>query len=170
MLAVLKVRTSVLVGALACAALACAAQGADSGATAPTFVPVARSAQVILEATRAPAPLTLRARRASGPLPLAVSALTLSIDGRSVSATAHGDGTWSASWPAGAAAGAGRFEVVLAHDGIRELLSGTLPSAAAGPNSAAGEGLLGNHKQMAWWILNIAIVLIAVIAISRRMS
>jgi hypothetical protein len=27
-----------------------------------------------------------------------------------------------------------------------------------------------DHKQLAWWILNIAIVLIAAIAISRRMS
>ena len=30
--------------------------------------------------------------------------------------------------------------------------------------------LLGDHKQLAWWILNIAIVLIAAIAISRRLS
>jgi hypothetical protein len=170
MLAVLKVRTSVIVGALACALFACTAPAADSGATVPAFVPVARSALVILEATRAPALLTLRARRASGPLPLAVSALTLSVDGHSVSATAHGDGTWTASWPAGAAAGEGKFEAVLAHDGIRELLSGTLPAGAAAPSSTGAEGLLGNHKQMAWWILNIAIVLIAVIAISRRMS
>jgi hypothetical protein len=27
-----------------------------------------------------------------------------------------------------------------------------------------------SHKQLAWWILNIVIVLIAAIAISRRMS
>jgi len=26
------------------------------------------------------------------------------------------------------------------------------------------------HKQMAWWVLNVVIVLIGVIAISRRMS
>ena len=30
--------------------------------------------------------------------------------------------------------------------------------------------VLRDHKQMAWWILNITIVLIAVLAISRRMS
>lgn len=58
--------------------------------------------------------------------------------------------------------------MVLAHDGIREVLSGPLPAALGAP--AAPAGLFGNHKQMVWWVLNIAIVLIAVMALSRRMS
>jgi hypothetical protein len=37
------------------------------------------------------------------------------------------------------------------------------------PQSGNGAGAL-IHKQMAWWILNIVIVLIGVVAVSRRMS
>ena len=43
------------------------------------------------------------------------------------------------------------------------------PAAPVAATNAAA-GLLGSHKQLAWWILNIAIVLIAALAISRRMS
>jgi hypothetical protein len=43
------------------------------------------------------------------------------------------------------------------------------PPPAPAPAGAAAD-LLHDHKQLAWWILNITIVLIAVIAISRRMS
>ncbi len=74
-------------------------------------------------------------------------------------------------WPQPPASGAHRLEVMVAHDGIREVLDGTVATAAAAaPVAAGGRGLLRDHKQLAWWILNIAIVLIAVIAISRRMS
>ena len=59
---------------------------------------------------------------------------------------------------------------MVAHDGIREVFDGTVAAAAAAPVAAGGSGLLRDHKQLTWWILNIAIVLIAVIAISRRMS
>src|SRR5207244_538922 len=42
------------------------------------------------------------------------------------------------------------------------------PSGAA--KAAGVASLWRDHKQMAWWILNITVVLIATIAISRRMS
>ena len=46
-----------------------------------------------------------------------------------------------------------------------------MPLGAPGPaTSGAASALSASHKQLAWWILNIVIVLIAVIAISRRMS
>jgi hypothetical protein len=148
---------------LAIALIACAA-----AAAAPAFVPVARSALVTLEAARSPAGLTLRAARVSGAQPLGVSGMSVSIDGRTLAARANADGSWSALWPAGGAADGKQLEVVVSHDGIREVLSGPLPAALAAP--AAPAGLLGNHKQMVWWVLNIAIVLIAVMAVSRRMS
>ena len=65
------------------------------------------------------------------------------------------------------------LEVSVGHDGIHEVLSGRLAAAGApGPatSGAAGASGSGRQKQLAWWILNIVIVLIAVIAISRRMS
>ena len=62
--------------------------------------------------------------------------------------------------------------MLFTHDGIREVLSGTLPPTATGGAAAnAGRtGVLGAHKQLAWWILNITVVLIAALAISRRAS
>jgi len=67
-----------------------------------------------------------------------------------------------------------RLEVVVAHDGIREVLGGRITVAGEGSAAARHAGgtasVLRDHKQMAWWILNITIVLIAAIAISRRLS
>ena len=45
---------------------------------------------------------------------------------------------------------------------------GAAPAGAA--SSGAARLISGSHKQFFWWILNIAIVLIAAIAISRRIS
>jgi hypothetical protein len=56
-------------------------------------------------------------------------------------------------------------DVTVAHDGIREILSGKVSLA-----EATGGSLLGDHKQMAWWVLNIVIVLIAAMAFSRKKS
>jgi len=151
---------------LAGGGLACGLAAADS--PAPPFTPVAHSALLTLDAAGTPAELTLRVRRTQGDAPLAVTALAVSIDGRSVPATVHADGTWSVPWPPGPQH-AGTIEAVVTHDNLREVLSGTLPAAVTG-GSAGGSGLLRSHKQMAWWILNIAIVLIAAIAISRRLS
>jgi hypothetical protein len=75
--------------------------------------------------------------------------------------------------PAGAQDAGKTIEVTVGHDGIHEVLSGRLASATGAPDSAtpgAASAPSASHKQMVWWILNIAIVLIAVIAISRRVS
>jgi len=151
---------------LAVGALACGVAGAES--PTPAFTPLAHSALLTLDAAGTPAGVTLRLRRIPGDAPLAVTTLAVSIDGSSVPATARVDGTWSVPWPAGQQH-AGTIEVVVTHDDVREVLSGTLPPGVAG-GSAGGSGMLRSHKQMAWWILNIAVVLIAAIAISRRLS
>ena len=157
---VFRMRLWLAVGILACVVLAQAAPGAP-----PAFAPVAHSALVTLEAARTAGGLELRLRRPQGNAPVPVTAITVSIDGHSVAATAAADGTWSVPWPGGNASGDGQLEVVLTHDGIREVLSGRVPGGTAG--AASG---LRDHKQLAWWILNIGIVLIAVLAISRRMG
>jgi hypothetical protein len=77
----------------------------------------------------------------------------------------------------------GTLDVTVMHDGIRELLQATIPwpkAAAPAPAPAAarapaaaptpGAGGTGVHRQIVWWILNIAIVLIAALALSRRRS
>jgi hypothetical protein len=168
--------------ALAGGSLPCAGEprAADSGSAPLTAV--ARSALVSLEADAAPAGLTLRLRRAADQTPLPATELTVSVAGRTARATARADGSWFA--PLAAAVGAGDgLEVVVAHDGIREVLSarflapGTTAGAGASGSSSSGAvnsrgaaSLWRDHKQMAWWVLNITVVLIAAIAISRRMS
>jgi hypothetical protein len=83
------------------------------------------------------------------------------------------DGSWFVPLP-GVALANEQLDVVVAHDGIREALSGRFTVAGAGTpgarNANGAASALRDHKQVAWWILNITIVLIAVIAISRRLS
>jgi hypothetical protein len=67
----------------------------------------------------------------------------------------HGDGS---------ADNAHDVEIIVPHDGIREILSGKLTAT----QTSSGSSLLGDHKQMAWWVLNIAIVFIAATVLSRR--
>jgi hypothetical protein len=141
---------------------------AAGAAPAAVFAPLAHSALIVLETARLPAGLTLQLRRTDGAA-LAVTDLVVSIDGRTVAATVAGPQRWSVPWPQPPTGGAHRLEVVVAHDGIREVLDGTIANAAAAA-PAAGGGALHAHQQLVWWVLNIAIVFIAVIAISRRMS
>jgi hypothetical protein len=139
-----------------------------AAAPVAVFAPLAHSALIVLEAARLPAGLILQLHRADGTA-LAVTDLAVSIDGRTVAATVAGPQRWSVPWPQPPTGGAHRLEVLVAHDGIREVLDGTIPTAAASA-PAAGSGPLHAHQQLLWWILNIVIVFIAAIAISRRMS
>jgi len=58
-------------------------------------------------------------------------------------------------------------QIIVGHDGIREILEGQLPPP---PEKISVNGLLGGHGQLAWWIINIGVVLIGVIALSRKKS
>jgi hypothetical protein len=149
--------------ALFCLALLAATARAATAALAP----LAHSAQVSVEGASTPAGLALRIVPTPPATSLAVSGVSVSVDGKSVAATRAADGSWLA--PLGSPGSGERLEIMVDHDGIREVLTaGAVPAAAAPP--APATGLLGDHKQMAWWILNIAIVLIAALAISRRRS
>ena len=141
----------------------------------PPLAPLAHSALLVVEAAPASGGLALRVRRAGGQAPLVVDDLSLTIDGRSEPATARADGSWFAARPAGVEDAGKTLEVTVGHDGIHEVLSGRLaPSTVAGGTAPAPSGagglMSGSHKQLFWWILNIAIVAIAAIAISRRTS
>lgn len=154
---------------LAGVSLACDAQPRPGDASPEPLTVAARSALATLEARAAPAGVTLRLRRAADGAPLRATDLAVSIEGRSAPATALGDGDWSVPLARSVAAG-DRLEVVLAHDGVREVLGGRF-AAPGGTTPAGGAARFWrDHKQTAWWILNVVIVLIAAIAISRRMS
>jgi hypothetical protein len=59
--------------------------------------------------------------------------------------------------------------VRVTHDGVSEILNAHIALVAAQPAAAPGV-LAGAHRQIVWWILNIAIVLIAALVIARRTS
>jgi hypothetical protein len=145
-----------------------------AGAQAPAdarFTPLAHSALVSVDAAMlAPDTLTLRIRQPGGQAVAAPVEVAVTAQGRNLPVTANTDGTWTVVLKDSGGKPPAKLDLVIGHDGIRELLSGTAAAPASGTATATATGLLGNHKQLAWWILNIAIVLIAAIAISRRMS
>ena len=121
----------------------------------------------------APAGLALRLRATVAGAALSVTDVSVSLDGVSAPARRQADGSWFVPLPPAPVARDGKLDVFVLHDGIREVLSGRIappPAGSADSGRGSGSGVLREHKQLAWWILNIAIVLIAAIAISRRMS
>jgi hypothetical protein len=152
------------------AVLALTAVAPHIGPVDPIPAPLAHSALLTLEGAAVPGAVILRVRPTSA-APLGVSDIAVTINGKAAALSARADGGWRAVLPPGTASGAGTLEVAVTHDGIRELLQASLPLTAAdvAPASAA-PGRWGVHNQIFWWILNIAIVLVAALAISRRMS
>ena len=153
-------------GVLVCVALAWADSPSGSA-----FAPVAHSALVTVEGVVASDTLVLRVRRSADQRPLAGAQLAVTADGRGIPVTARPEGTWSVPLKDLARA-PGKLSIEVSHDGVREVLEAQLPGgpAAAPPGQARGVVSTLIHKQMSWWILNIVIVLIGVIAVSRRMS
>jgi len=150
--------------ALLAAALGRAAAGASPAAP---LQPLAHSAQVEIDAAPTPQGLSLRVLPVQPGAALNVTGVTVSAGaGRSVAATPEADGSWRVPLAPGEA-GARKVQIVVAHDGIREVLDAEEPARAA---PAPPGGGWADHKQLAWWILNIVIVLIAAFAISRRMA
>jgi hypothetical protein len=108
--------------------------------------------------------LLLWIRRVSDKSLLSSDDLTVTVDGKTEAVTRARGRAYELPLNDLRGAGARDVEFIVAHDGIREILAGKVSLAEAG---SAG-GLLRDHKQVGWWILNIVIVLIAAIAISRR--
>lgn len=125
---------------------------------------VARSAQLILTATPSDHALTLQVDRISDHQPIAgQGGVTVTLDGHSVPVTAQPGGRYLLSTRA-ESAGTHSLGVVVSHDGISELLTGTVTV----PQRRGALDVLQGHGMFAWWVLNIAVVLIAVLVISRR--
>jgi hypothetical protein len=125
---------------------------------------VAHSALLTLSAAPADHALSLQVARVSSHQRIVGSGnITVTLDGHSVPVTAQPDGTYIVS-TRDQTAGAHSLGVVVSHDGIRELLSGTVTV----PRQLSTLDELESHGMFAWWVLNIAVVLIAVMVISRR--
>lgn len=125
---------------------------------------VARSALLTLTAAPSDHSLALQVSRISDHRPIVgPGKVTATLDGRAVPVTARADGTYLLS-TRDQSAGTHPLSVVVSHDGIRELLTGTVTV----PQQQSFFDMLQGHGMLAWWVLNIAVVLIAVIIISRR--
>ena len=147
--------------------LAATAVAPHDGPVEPLLAPLAHSAQLTLEGASVPGALLLRVRPLAGGTPLEPAELSVAVEGKELPASPRADGALRVALPA-AAAGSVQVDVTVTHDGIRELLSARLPVEPAAAPAAASR--FGVHTQLLWWVLNIAIVLIAVITISRRVS
>ena len=125
---------------------------------------VASSALLTLTAAPADHALSLQVARTSDHRLIAGPGnVTATLDGHSVPLAAQSDGTYLLS-TSGQTGGTHALGVVVSHDGIRELLTGTVSLPQHGNILESIEG----HGMSAWWVLNIVVVLIAVLIISRR--
>ena len=133
----------------------------------PPVIPVAHSALLTIDATPKGDILELHVKHAGNAIPIDGQNVTVSVDGRNQPVTPEPEGTFALSTKDLAGDGERQLDIIVAHDGIREILSGkvTVPKA-----SSATSDLWRDHQQMAWWILNISVILIAVMAFSRRSS
>lgn len=142
------------------------ASAADAPAPAPT-IPVAKSADLVINASPTSEGLELRILHAANQIPIDGRDVTATVDGKSQPLTVEKEvGTFLL--PAkDLGEGDRQLEITVAHDGIREILSGkvTIPKS-----STSGAPWDSTRKQMLWWVLNIAVVLIAVLAFSKRSS
>jgi len=158
---------------LSLAALILASPSLLNAAEPPAAPPavIAHSALVTLEGAPSASGITLRVRsNAAGGAALTVSEIAVSLDGRPQTVTARADGGFDVALTAAARRGEGHLEVTVAHDGIREVLTGQLPRAAGGAAPGAALATSASRKQLWWWVLNIAVVLVGALAIARRMS
>lgn len=126
--------------------------------------PIAHSALLTVEATVTADALQLSIRRVSDKSLVNSDDITVAVDGRNQSVTHEKGSIYEVPINDLRGDGARDVDVTVAHDGIREIVSGKVSVAEA---SSAGS-LFRDHKQVAWWILNIVIVLVAAMAFSRR--
>jgi hypothetical protein len=138
-----------------------------AAAAPPGPIPVAHSALLTIDATPTADGVALHVKHAGNQIPIDGQNVTVSVDGKEHPVTPQPEGTFLLATKDLSGDGEHQLDITVAHDGIREILTGkiTLPKA-----SSLTTDLWHDHKQMAWWVLNIAIVLIAVIAISNRSS
>jgi hypothetical protein len=152
----------VAAGLLMGASQANAADSAPTPAPTPT-IHLAQSALLSVDATPADDSLQLQIRRVSDKSIVNSDDVSVEVDGKNELVTRAGD-AYQLPLSELRGEGAKEIEITVKHDGIREILSGKVTL----PEEASAGSLFRDHKQIMWWILNIVIVLIAAMAISRR--
>lgn len=145
--------------------MACLHAGEKAPPPAPR-IDIAHSATLLADATVADDTLFLRLRNAKNQVVIQTNDLTFNVEGKPQTAKAQVDGTYAIPLDALKGTGDRNVEIIVGHDGIREILAGKIAAI-----DAKSTGLsLGGHNQLAWWILNIGVVLVGVLALSRKKS
>lgn len=125
---------------------------------------VARSALLTLTVAPTDHALALQVTRVSDHRPIVGAGhVTVTLDGHRVPVVAQPNGTYLIS-TRDQSAGAHSLSAVVSHDGIRELLTATVTV----PQQRNLLDVIQSHGMSAWWVLNIGVVLVAVLIISRR--
>ena len=153
----------ILVTALAASVICTAAAAAADN---PAHIDLAHSAQLTVDAQETTDAVTLWIRHAADKKVVDTKDVTVSIAGKNQVVTRRTDGSFS--FPIDDLRGkqAKPVQLVVGHDGIRELLDGQLPP----PTEGITTGLLGSHNQLWWWVINIGVLFIGVLALSRKKS
>ena len=147
------------------APMALALEATPNPPTTPT-IPIAHSALLTIYGVPTADGLALHVQHAGNQIPIDGRDVTVSVDGKSQPVTAEPEGTFLLSTKDLGGDGERELDIVVAHDGIREILSGKVIL----PKVSSTLDLWRDHKMTAWWVLNVGIVLIAVLAFSRRSS
>ena len=120
-----------------------------------------------INASVVPDGLMLHILHASNQVPIDGRDVTVTIDGKNQPLTVEPEVGNFLVPTKGLGDGERQLDITVAHDGIREILTGKVALPKASSFTGSWDS---SHKQMAWWVLNIAVVLIAVLAISKRSS
>jgi hypothetical protein len=141
------------------------ASAADTPPPAAQTIPIAHSAQLTINGTFSPSGLVLHILHATNQIPIDGRDVTVTVDGKNQPLTVQQEVGDFLLPTKDLSDGPQNLEIVVAHDGIREILTGKV----ALPKSFFGSAMMdSSHKQILWWVLNIGIVLIAVLAFSNR--
>jgi len=135
-----------------------------SGSATPAGTQLlAQSAQLIVLAHVDSDWLTLRIQRTSDQTPLVSKDVAVSVAGHAIPVKAKPDGTYVLPVKQLGTTYTPTLDIVVGHDGIREILTGKLTLPQSAP-ATAGRG----HSQMFWWIANIAVVFAVAMYFSSR--
>ena len=155
----LRTLATALAASVICSAAAAAANN-------PIHIDLAHSAQLTVDAQETTDSVTLWVRRAADKKLIDTKDVTVSIAGKNQVLTRRTDGSFSFPIDDLRGKDAKPVQLVVGHDGIRELLDGQLPP----PPEGLTTGLLGSHNQLWWWVINIGVLFIGVLALSRKKS
>jgi hypothetical protein len=149
------------------AAIAAPAEPAKPVQLAPNVAAqLAHSALLTVEGTATADALQISIRRVSDKSLINTDDVTIAVDGKNQSVTRERGTVYEVPINDLRGDGVRDVDVTVAHDGIREIVSGKVSVVEA----SSTESLLRDHKQVAWWILNIVIILAAAWAFSNRKS